>query len=67
MENKKSSTLYHDEILKVIQEKIVPVLASLTKLWSLMEEKRELTAPDDEASDSHREIAQFYLRVKCLC
>ena len=37
LENKKSSTLYYEKIQeKGIQEKIVSVLAPLTKLWSLM-------------------------------
>ena len=60
LENKKSSTLYHEKILKRIQEKIVSVLAPLTKLWSFMEEERELVSPDDEASDGHQEIARLF-------
>ena len=60
LENKKSSTLYHEKILKGIQEKIVSVLAPLTQLWSFMEEERELISPDDEASDGHQEIASLF-------
>ena len=40
LENKKSSTLCHEKILKGIQETIVSVLAPLTKLWSFMEVER---------------------------
>ena len=60
LENKKYSTLYHEKILKVMQEKIVSVLAPITKLWSFMEEERELIVPDDEAADDHQEIASLF-------
>ena len=59
LENKRSSTLYHEKILKGIQEKIVSVLAPLTKLWSFTEEERESIAPDDETADGHQEIASL--------
>ena len=45
---------------KGIQEKIVSVLARLTKLWSFMEQERELIAPDDEAADGHQEIVSLF-------
>ena len=45
---------------KGIQEKIVSVLAPLTKLWSFMEQERELIAPDDEAADGHQEIVSLF-------
>ena len=60
LEGRKSSTLYHEKILKGIQEKIVSVLAPLTKLWSFMVEERELISPDNEASDGHQEIASLF-------
>ena len=66
LENKKSSTLYHEKILKGIQEKIVSVLAPLTKLRSFMEEERELISPDDEASDGHQEIASLFEQTVLL-
>ena len=46
--------MYHEKILKRIQEKLVSVLAPLTKLWSFMDEERELFSPDNEASDGHQ-------------
>ena len=45
---------------KGIQEKIVSVLARLTKLWSFMEQERELIAPDDEAADGHQEMVSLF-------
>ena len=52
--------MYHEKILKGIQEKIVSVMAPLTKLWSFIEEERELISSDDEASDGHQEIASLF-------
>ena len=45
---------------KGIQEKMVSVLARLTKLWSFMEQERELIAPDDEAADGHQEMVSLF-------
>ena len=60
LENKKSSTLYQEKILKGVQEEILSVLARQTKLWSFMEEERELIALDDEASDGHQGMASLF-------
>ena len=54
LENKRSSTLYHDKILKGVQEKIVSVLAPLVKLRSFMKKERVLISPDDKTSAGHQ-------------
>ena len=54
LENKRSSTLYHEKILKGVQEKIVSVLAPLVKLWSFMEKERVLISPDGKAFAGHQ-------------
>ena len=35
-------------------------MAPLTKLWSFIEEERELISSDGEASDGHQEIASLF-------
>ena len=41
LKNKKSLTLYHEKMLKRIQEKTVPELALLTKLWGFISSCRK--------------------------
>ena len=59
LENKESSTLYHEKMFQEIQEKIVPVMAPLTTFWCFMEEERELISSYDEATDGRQEIASL--------
>ena len=41
LKNKKSLTLYHEKMLKRIQEKTAPELALLTKLWGFISSCRK--------------------------
>ena len=60
-DSKKLSTLNQEKTLEGTQEKVASILGLLTRLWNIMEAKREaLQDNDDKATSCHMEIATLF-------
>ena len=58
VENKKSSTMYQDKVLKSIQDKVMNIFGPFSKLWTIMEEERE--ASRDQKDSELDEISSLF-------